>query len=84
MRKGAPNLKCIALSAYKSNKYIFGHQKFKYTISKHMHPHSYTHTRAHIHAPWHTQAPQGRGTEEKVFKKRKVFREDLKELTEDA
>ena len=50
----------------------------------HPHSHTHTHTRAHIHTPWHTQAPQGRGTEEKVFKERMVFREDLKELTEDA
>ena len=41
-----PNLKFIALSAYKSNgyihKYIFGPPKFKYANSKHMHMHSHT------------------------------------------
>ena len=44
----------------------------------HIHTHTYTHTRARTHA--RTQAPQGRWTEEKVFEKRKVFREDLNEL----
>ena len=33
----------------------------------------------HIHAHTHTH---GNGTEEQVFEKRKVFKEDLKELTE--
>ena len=32
------------------------------------------------HPPTHVS--QGNGTEEKVFEKRKVFKEDLKELTE--
>ena len=46
---------------------------------------------AHTHARTHTEtctcthtpvAYQGNETEEKVFKKRKIFKEDLKELTE--
>ena len=47
-----------------------------------------TRTRTHAHAHTHTHTPvayqgnQGNETEEKVFKKRKVFNEDLKELTE--
>ena len=46
-----------------------------------MHTHTHTHrlTHAHIHTP---VTYQGNETEEKVFKKRKVFKEDLKELTE--
>ena len=36
----------------------------------------YTHTHTHTHTVIH----QGNGTEEKVFKKRTVFKEDLKEL----
>ena len=43
----------------------------------------HTHTQRFAHA--HTQTPvayQGNETEEKVFKKRKVFKEDLEELTE--
>ena len=53
------------------------------------HTHANTQTRAHTHACTHTNthahtpvAHQGNETEEKVFKKRKVFKEDLKELTE--
>ena len=50
------------------------------------HTHARTHARTHTHT--HTDIPvayqgyQGNETEEKVFKKRKVFKEDLKELTE--
>ena len=40
------------------------------------------HTGMHIHTHTHTVVYQGNGTEEKVFKKRKVFKEDLKALTE--
>ena len=52
-----------------------------------MHTHARTHRLAHTckraHAHTHTPvAYQGNETEEKVFKKRKVFKEDLKELTE--
>ena len=52
----------------------------------HMHAraHTYTHTQMHTHTHTHTvtyQGNQGNKTEEKVFKKRKVFKEDLKELT---
>ena len=53
------------------------------------HTHTHTLTRArthtHTHTHTHTQTPvayQGNETEEKVFKQRKVFKEDLKELTE--
>ena len=46
-----------------------------------MHTRTHTHRLAHAHT--HTPgAYQGNETEEKVFKKRKVFKEDLKELTE--
>ena len=53
----------------------------------HTHKHTPTHTCTHAHAHTHTHthkpvAYQGNETEGKVFKKRKVFREDLKELTE--
>ena len=68
------NLKCIALSAYKFN------------TQRHRHRHTDTDTQTHRHTdtPLDTQAPKGSGTEEKDFERRKVFREDLKELTEDA
>ena len=49
----------------------------------HTHTHARTHTHAHTHTQ-HTHTPvayQGNETEETVFKKRKVFKEDLKELT---
>ena len=49
----------------------------------HMHTDLHTHVRTHTHT--HTvpyQGNQGNETEEKVFKKRKFFKEDLKELTE--
>ena len=51
------------------------------------HTHTHTHTHARTHARTHTsriyQGNQANDeTEEKVFKKRKVFKEDLKELTE--
>ena len=52
------------------------------------HAHRLTHTRVHTHTQTHTHTPvayqgyQGNKTEEKVFKKRKVFKEGLKELTE--
>ena len=49
----------------------------------HTHTHRLAHARAHTHTHTHTPvACQGNETEEKVFKKRKVFKEDLKELTE--
>ena len=54
----------------------------------HANTESYTHAcaRAHTHTHTHTpvayQGNPGNETEEKVFKKRKVFKEDLKELTE--
>ena len=43
----------------------------------HIHPHTQTHTLTH-------KAPKGRGTEENACEKRKVLKEDLKELTEDV
>ena len=57
------------------------------------HTHASTHTDSHTHArarvrppPTHTpvayQGNQDNKSEGKVFKKRKVFKEDLKELTE--
>ena len=53
------------------------------------HTHTYSHTHTHTltltHTHTHTHTPvayQGNETEEKVCKKRKVFKEDLKELTE--
>ena len=50
------------------------------------HARARTHTHTHTHTPkQHTHTPvayQGNETEEKIFKKRKVFKEDLKELTE--
>ena len=45
------------------------------------HTHSHTHARTHTHTPVAYQGNWGNETEEKVFKKRKVFKEDLKELT---
>ena len=47
-----------------------------------MHAHVHTHTHTHTHTHKHTVIYQGMGTEEKSFKKKKVFKEDLKELTE--
>ena len=50
-----------------------------------MHTHRLAHTltraHTHTHTPVAYQGNQGSETEEKVFKKRKVFKEDLKELT---
>ena len=50
----------------------------------HTHTCAYMHTHTHpnTHTPVAYQGNQGNETEEKVFKKRKVFKEDLKELTE--
>ena len=48
----------------------------------HTDPHTHTNTQTHIHTPVAYQGNQGNETEEHVFKKRKVFKEDLKELTE--
>ena len=49
------------------------------------HTYARAHTRTHTHTHTHTHtlvAYQGTETEERVFKKRKVFKEDLKELTQ--
>ena len=43
---------------------------------------AHTHTHTHTHTPVAYQGYQGNETEAKVFKKRKVFKKDLKELTE--
>ena len=48
----------------------------------HTHMHTHTQTCTCMHVRIHTPvAYQGNETEEKVFKKRKVFKEDLNELT---
>ena len=50
----------------------------------HTRTHAHTQTRTRTHTRTHTYTPvayQGNETEEKVFKKRKVFKEDVKELT---
>jgi len=51
-----------------------------------MHTYTCKHTpmHAHTHTRTHTLESQDHGTEEKVFEKKKVFKEDLKELTEVA
>ena len=41
-----------------------------------------THAHTQTHTPVAYQSNEGNETEEKVFKKRKVFKEDLQELTE--
>ena len=50
----------------------------------HTHTQTHTHTHTHVHACMHTHTHtvvyQGDWTEEKTFKKRKVFKEDLKEF----
>ena len=52
------------------------------------HTHSHTHARTHARTHAHTNTPvayqgnEGNETEEKVFKKRKVFKKNLKDLTE--
>ena len=53
-------------------------------MNVHTHTHTQTRTRTHkhTHTPVTYQGNQDTETEEKVFKKRKVFKEDLKELTE--
>ena len=43
---------------------------------------AHTHTHTHTHTPVAYQVNQGNETEEKVFKKRNVVKEDLKEVTE--
>ena len=52
----------------------------------HTHTHRLSHSRMRAHTHTYTpvayQGNQGNETEEKVCKKRKVFMEDLKELTE--
>ena len=46
----------------------------------HTHTHTHTHTYTHTHTPVAYQGNQGNETEDKVFKKRKVFKEDLKDF----
>ena len=49
----------------------------------HTHTDPHTHARAHTHTHTHVHQPHIRATtEKKVFKKRNVFKEDLKELIE--
>ena len=43
----------------------------------HARAHTYTHTHTHTHTPVAYHGNQDNETEEKVFKKRKVFKEDL-------
>ena len=66
------------------------HILYKYILSKfnaynmNAHTHARTHTDSHTHARTHAiayQGNQGNETEEKVFKKRMFFKEDLEELT---
>ena len=85
------DLECLTCTGPKCL-YIF----YKYILSKFnaynmnaptcMHTHRLAHAhrcaRTHTHTPAAYQGNQGNETEEKVFKKRKVFQEDLKELTE--
>ena len=62
------------------------HTHARTLTDSHSHTHARTHAHAHTHTHTHTpvayQGNQDNETEEKVFKKRKVFNEDLKELTE--
>ena len=59
-------------------------------MNAHTHTHRVTHVRTHntcarahtTNTHTHTVTYQGHGTEEKFFKQRKVFKQDLKELTE--
>ena len=58
-------------------------------VCTHTHTDTHTHVRTHTctHRPTqtHTHTPatyEGNGTEEMFFKRRKIFKEDLKELTE--
>ena len=48
----------------------------------HAQTHTLTHARTRTHTCTHTLVSQCNGTEEKVFEKRKVFKEELKVLTE--
>ena len=50
----------------------------------HSHTHTHTHKCTHTHIITYTQAPQGSGSEEKSWEKRKIFKEDSKELTVEA
>ena len=63
------------------------HSHARTHTDSHTHARAHTHTDSltHTHTHTHTHTPvayQGNETEEKVFKKRKVFKEDLKEVTE--
>ena len=69
------------------------HILYKHILSKfnaynmNAHTHARTHTDSHTHTHTHTHQSHIRATramrlKKKVFKKRKVFKEDLKELTE--
>ena len=54
---------------------------FKVWCMQHTYTHTRTHARTHAHTHAHTVVYQGNGTEERVFEKRTVWGEDLKELT---
>ena len=51
-------------------------------IFSRLHTHTHTHARTHARTHTHLLLYQGNETEEKVFEKRKVFKEGLKEPTE--
>ena len=55
--------------ASERNPACMGHEAHKH-MHTHKHTHKHAHKHAHKHTPWHIKAPQGRGTEEKVFEKR--------------
>ena len=68
---------CVCVCVYVCI-YIFGHQKFKYTNSKHMHARSHTHTGTHPHAHTQTHTLTHTSTSGKVdwrkrFRKEKGF-----------
>ena len=65
-------------SAYNMN----AHTRARTHRDSHTHARARTRTRTHTHTSVAYQGNQGNETEAKVFKKRKVFKKDLKELTE--
>ena len=81
-----PNLKCIVPSTYKSNTYTYLDVASSSTQTANTCMHTCTHTITHSHTNTHldTHRHLRAGGLKKVSKNRKVFWEDLKELTEDA
>ena len=71
-----PNLKCIALSAYKSNRYVYLDIKSQHTQTVNTctrartHTHTHTHARARAHLDTHTHLRAG-GLKKK-FSKREI------------